>query len=151
MGTTYKCLGRLTGTKCLPFRLAQHLVLLRPGLSTACVNLCGKVTIRASEYRCVMSLYVFLSRELENLQHQVDPKAKGAGQVRKLERYLDSVGFHVSKPLQAMGSVIVSLVTETAEEVGKLLRKENSFREISQKDKSRRDQTRECILRGRPQ
>jgi hypothetical protein len=90
-----------------------------------------------------MSLYVFLSRELENLQHQVDPKAKGAGQVRKLERYLDSVGFHVSKPLQAMGSVIVSLVTETAEEVGKLLRKENSFREISQKDKSRRDQTRE--------
>jgi hypothetical protein len=42
-----------------------------------------------------------------------------------------------------MGSVIVSLVTETAEEVGKLLRKENSFREISQKDKSRRDQTRE--------
>jgi hypothetical protein len=98
-----------------------------------------------------MSLYVFLSRELENLQHQVDPKAKGAGQVRKLERYLDSVGFHVSKPLQAMGSVIVSLVTETAEEVGKLLRKENSFREISQKDKSRRDQTRECILRGRPQ
>jgi hypothetical protein len=90
-----------------------------------------------------MSLYVFLSRELENLQHQVDPKAKGAVQVRKLERYLDSVGFHVSKPLQAMGSVIVSLVTETAEEVGKLLRKENSFREISQKDKSRRDQTRE--------
>jgi hypothetical protein len=90
-----------------------------------------------------MSLYVFLSRELENLQHQVDPKAKGAVQVRKLERYLDSVGFYVSKPLQAMGSVIVSLVTETAEEVGKLLRKENSFREISQKDKSRRDQTRE--------
>jgi hypothetical protein len=90
-----------------------------------------------------MSLYVLLSRELENLQHQVDPKAKGAVQVRKLERYLDSVGFHVSKPLQAMGSVIVSLVTETAEEVGKLLRKENSFREISQKDKSRRDQTRE--------
>jgi hypothetical protein len=42
-----------------------------------------------------------------------------------------------------MGSVIVSLVTETAEEVGKLLRKENSFREISQKDKSRIDQTRE--------
>jgi hypothetical protein len=39
-----------------------------------------------------MSLYVFLSRELENLQHQVDPKAKGAVQVRKLERYLDSVG-----------------------------------------------------------
>jgi hypothetical protein len=32
-----------------------------------------------------------------------------------------------------MGSVIVSLVTETAEEVGKLLRKENSFREISRK------------------
>jgi hypothetical protein len=90
-----------------------------------------------------MSLYVFLSRELENLQHQVDPKAKGAVQVRKLERYLNSVGFHVSKPLQAMGSVIVSLVTETAEEVGKLLRKENSFRGISQKDKSRRDQTRE--------
>ena len=90
-----------------------------------------------------MSLYVFLSRELENLQHQVDPKTKGAVQVRKLERYLDSVVFHVSKPLQAMGSVIVSFVTETAEEVGKLLRKENSFREISQKDKSRRDQTRE--------
>ena len=67
------------------------------------------------------------------MQHQVDPKAKGAVQVRKLERYLDSVGFHVSKHLQAMGSVIVSLVTETAEEVGKLLRKENSFREISQK------------------
>jgi hypothetical protein len=39
--------------------------------------------------------------------------------------------------------VIVSLVTEIADEVGKLLRKENSFREISQKDKSPRDQTRE--------
>jgi hypothetical protein len=42
-----------------------------------------------------------------------------------------------------MGSVIVSLVTETAEEVGKLLRKENSLRELSQKDKSQRGQTRE--------
>jgi hypothetical protein len=40
--------------------------------------------------------------------------------------------------------VIVSSVTETAEEVGKLLRKENSLREISQKDKSQRDQTREA-------
>ena len=113
MGTTYKCLGRLTGTKCLPFRLAQHLVLLRPGLSTACVNLCGKVTIRTCEYRCVMSLYVFLSRELENLQHQVDPKAKGAVQVRKLERYLDSVGFHVrfirnSSPFVFIGYVVDS-------------------------------------------
>jgi hypothetical protein len=35
--------------------------------------------------------------------------------------------------------VVVSLVTETAEEVGKLLRKENSLREISQKGKSQRD------------
>ena len=95
MGTTYECLGRLTSPKCLPFRLAQHLVLLRPGLSTACVNLCGKVTIRASEYRCVMSLYAILPRELENLQHQGDPKAKGTVQVRKLEHYPDSVGFHV--------------------------------------------------------
>jgi hypothetical protein len=95
MGTTYKCLGRLTGTKCLPFRLAQHLVLVRPELSTACVNLCGQVTIRTIEYRCVMSLYAFLSKELENLQHQGDLKAKGAVQVRKLERYLDSVEFHV--------------------------------------------------------
>jgi hypothetical protein len=39
--------------------------------------------------------------------------------------------------------MIVSSVTETAEEVGKLLRKENSLREISQKDKSQRDQTKE--------
>ena len=30
--------------------------------------------------------------------------------------------------------MIVSLVTEIADEVGKLLRKENSFREISQKE-----------------
>jgi hypothetical protein len=42
-----------------------------------------------------MSLYAFLPRELENLQHQGDPKAKGAVQVRNLERYLDSVGLYV--------------------------------------------------------
>jgi hypothetical protein len=95
MGTTYICLGRPTGTKCLPFRLPQHLVLVRPELSTACVNLCGQVTIRTIEYRCVMSLYAYLPRELENLQHQGDPKAKGAVQVRKLEHYLESVGFCV--------------------------------------------------------
>ena len=63
MGTTYLCLGRLTGTKCLPFRLAQHLGLLRPELSTACVNLCGQVTIRSCEYRCVMSLCARSPRE----------------------------------------------------------------------------------------
>ena len=95
MGTTYLCLGRLTGTKCLPFRLAQHLGLLRPELSTACVNLCGQVTIIACKYRCVRSLYAFLLRKLENLQHQGDPKAKGTVQVRTLEHYPDSVGFHV--------------------------------------------------------
>jgi len=35
--------------------------------------------------------------------------------------------------------MIVSFITETAEEVGNLLRKENSLREISQKDKSQRE------------
>jgi len=35
--------------------------------------------------------------------------------------------------------MIVSLVTEAAEEVRKLLRNENSLREISQKDKSPRE------------
>jgi hypothetical protein len=85
-----KTLGRLTGTRCLPFRLAQHLGLLGPELSTACVNLCGQVTIRASEYRCVMSLYAFLPRKQENLQHQVDPRAKGAVRVPRLNRSLGS-------------------------------------------------------------
>jgi hypothetical protein len=57
-----------------------------------------------------MSLYVFLSRELENLQHQVDPKAKGAVQVRKLERYLDSVDFMFDLELARIGSLHFILV-----------------------------------------
>jgi hypothetical protein len=50
---------------------------------------------------------------------------------RNFERDLKSLG---SKPLQAAGSVIVSFVTETAEEVGKLLRK----RKLAQRDISTR-------------
>jgi hypothetical protein len=37
-----------------------------------------------------MSLYVFLPRELENLQHQVDPREEGAVRVPRLNRSLGS-------------------------------------------------------------
>jgi hypothetical protein len=37
-----------------------------------------------------MSLYAFLPRELKNLQHQVDPRAKGTVRVPRLNRSLGS-------------------------------------------------------------